>query len=385
MSQKIRIIDSLSFDSFHEMFNSGVLFMAALVGGEMEVRCADSARARWMELLRQHRPEFDPRRVHFKPLNVVRRDDALGSLARIFVAGLVGFWQYLAAPRNRQLIYNNNNPCSLWWIWLFNLVLHKRVAIFCHGELELLYQKPRAWKPSFWFKHVYRIFFRYFRIGRHMTFFVLGGSLERNMRHFLSKHNLGQIRSIDHPYFFTEHKGEHTVGSPLRIGTVGAIRRENGLQSLLHLSSRLSGLNVQLAVTGKFNWYIDKPLYPNLEIMSPKGAFVPRQEYEARIAALDYILFLYPSYSYKLTASGAIFDALSMNKPVIALENDYFKETLKLPIGHMVRSENEIFRTIERLASGQSDDYAAFLKNIEELKKLYSPEHIAADFAEKLK
>ena len=51
---------------------------------------------------------------------------------------------------------------------------------------------------------------------------------------------------------------------------------------------------------------------------------IPRDILEKRIEDLDFILYLYPITSYKIMASGAILDALSFKRPIIALRNDYF-------------------------------------------------------------
>lgn len=40
---------------------------------------------------------------------------------------------------------------------------------------------------------------------------------------------------------------------------------------------------------------------------------------------MDCVLFFYPCDTYKLIASGTIFDAISLRKKVIALSTDYFK------------------------------------------------------------
>lgn len=63
----------------------------------------------------------------------------------------------------------------------------------------------------------------------------------------------------------------------------------------------------------------------NIDLPNNLGkGFVPRDELEARVKKLDFILYLYPTDSYQLMASGAILDALSLQKPIIALKNDYF-------------------------------------------------------------
>ena len=77
---------------------------------------------------------------------------------------------------------------------------------------------------------------------------------------------------------------------------------------------------------------------------------VSREELEKRIEELDIILFLYPCNSYKLMASGAILDALSMQKPIIALKNDYFEYIFKKysAFGYLFDSIDEIIEVLNR-------------------------------------
>ena len=54
-----------------------------------------------------------------------------------------------------------------------------------------------------------------------------------------------------------------------------------------------------------------------------------KKELEDRASMLDFILFLYPKDSYRLIASGAILEAISLKKPILALRNDYFNYLFK--------------------------------------------------------
>ena len=69
-----------------------------------------------------------------------------------------------------------------------------------------------------------------------------------------------------------------------------------------------------------------------------------------QITQLDYILYLYPVNSYKLTASGAIMDALKLEKPILSLYNDFFNALLKdNPIGYIKGSVEELAEVIKNL------------------------------------
>lgn len=387
MKNKVLIIDTLSYSTFHEVFNSSVVYMCALIFDRVELSCSNSTYRTIEKLITRYNPAFDADTINYKQIKVIERDDTIGGFIKYMLSGWLNFWYFLIAPRSVQIIYTNNNPLSLWWVTLINMLLRKDVAIFCHGELDLLIRKPHIWKPSFYYKHIFRLLFRYGLIGRHTKLLVLGDSILGNLQPMLNKHNRKQVLSIEHPYFFVTRTTNHTtLKRPIRIGTVGALTYAKGLQSLLNLSHKIDESEIKLSVVGRVMETIDVEQYPNIQFLEQQGEYIPRDEFERAIEELDYILFLYPVDSYGFIASGAIFDAMDMGKPIITLKNDYFTHILKLPIGYVVQDEEQVLEIIRKISARTSSqtEYGKFLDNIEQLKKYYTVETVAQDFKQKL-
>ena len=59
--------------------------------------------------------------------------------------------------------------------------------------------------------------------------------------------------------------------------------------------------------------------------MNKDNKHLPRKEYDEIISKMDALYFPYDSNSYRVSASGAVYEAISKQKPIISTENDYFK------------------------------------------------------------
>ena len=107
------------------------------------------------------------------------------------------------------------------------------------------------------------------------------------------------------------------------------------------------------------------------------------EQFNNYIEELDYILYFYPSSSYKLTASAAIFDAIFREKPIIAIKNDYFEYIFNKNknIGYLCKDFEELRNKIEEISNEKRGDEYSYQKNeLKKLKKYFSPESIAYKF-----
>ena len=111
--------------------------------------------------------------------------------------------------------------------------------------------------------------------------------------------------------------------------------------------------------------------------MKGKDNFIERKEFENLISDIDYALYFYTKDKYKITASGAVLDAINARKPIIALKNDYFSYLFGKygQIGYLFESIEEMGNRIDLLNDNKK--IFNFEKYIEELsvdsfsKKLY--------------
>lgn len=386
---KARIIDTLSYSTFHETFNSAILYMCSRIFESVSLRCSYSTYCNITSLAKRNDPSFEFDSENYKPIKVVERDDAIGGLLRYIWGGFIGFFLYLFTPRRYYQIYLNNNPLVFLPVVLFNRVIKKHVAVFCHGELDLLESSPKIYKPSYYYKYIYQLTLKYFFVGESTKFFVLGDSILHNMQPYLSEKNRDRFFSIEHPYYFKQVKTTTTEKNTdkIRIGTVGALTQAKGLYSLLELSTKIDPRRVELVVVGRVMEHINFDLYPNIRFLTRGSGFIPRDKYEKEIAGLDYVLFLYPKDSYRFIASGAVFDAIDMRKPIIGIKNSYFSSILKCSIGYMSEDLSGVLETINDMVDNREHyvkEYSELLGNMEILRQYHVCDNIVEDLKQKL-
>ena len=236
-------------------------------------------------------------------------------------------------------------------ILFLNYLLKKKVVFVMHGELELqLKQNISILKPAFWYRLFHRLSLKHLFKRNEAILLVLGESIKSNLCDIFPAIS-SNIYSICHPYFMDDciiNKKQRV----LTIGTVGVMTKEKGLDSLLILSEKLSNPikegKLIIKAIGKVET-VDVSIYRNIKWIGNKN-LLPRDIFEEAIQSLDYILYLYPSDSYKLTASGAIMDAVKFGKPILALHNDYFDYLLKnVCIGYVVNDIYELITIINQL------------------------------------
>ena len=257
-------------------------------------------------------------------------------------------------------MYNYTNKLSLPIILLLNVFLRKKVIFLFHGELEFLIGNVSYLKTSGWYKKCMQISFLYLFSKSPAYILVLGDSIRTNLLRIYPKLD-NAILSIYHPYFIDNEKHEIKKREKqlLRIGTVGIMNKLKGLEELMALSNRLKDLlldkKLELYCIGKVN-ATDVQLADEIHWVGYKSG-LSREDFERQIEMLDYILYLYPTNSYRFTASGAIMDAVKMHKPIISLHNDYFDQLMdNYPIGYMGNTIDDLENIIRRLVAGELND-----------------------------
>lgn len=194
-----------------------------------------------------------------------------------------------------------------------------------------------------------------------------------------------KILSIDHPFISTDCKAENNDGkrdfSEINIGTIGVGTKDKGIELLNDLASSFRNKDT------KTNFYHIGRIYHDVNIDEKlvklpfkSESLIPREDFLQEISKLDFILFLYPKDSYKFTASGAIFDAFLLGKPVIALENDYFDYLFKKTankIGFLCNDFEELKSQISKLKSIGFEKYELLSRNSFEAIKVFSPEIVS--------
>lgn len=352
MKEKVlHIVDSYATGYFHEFFNAGLLVACCQVTDQVIYHANKSSRQCVLSLIEKKGYKEIISKVEQRSIYVVREESSWGALLRTFVSAFLNVF-YLFVGGRGPIIFMHNDAFSIYWLNFFNFFLKRPVWIVCHGELELLISSPHWYKPSFLYKYLFRFFFRHVRIARNTHFIVLGYSIADNLKGLVTDESFRQFAIIEHPYFFDkEVPSENVAYDRLSIGTVGTMNEFKGyyrLQELVNLLTwKIKEEKLNISVVGRLENV--NPVHQDLINYSTLGnELLPRERFAELVHNLDYVLFLYATDSYKLIASGAIFDAISFGKPIIALKNDYFVSIFEQcgEMGYLCDSLDEIYNLI---------------------------------------
>jgi hypothetical protein len=131
-----------------------------------------------------------------------------------------------------------------------------------------------------------------------------------------------RVQVLPLPINLTELPGQRTIElrPPVRIGLVGQATRAKGIDLFLDLARDFKarhGSMVEFVLVGRATADSDLSAFGVLE--DPVTTDVlPRDQYLARLAKLHYVLLPLQDQYYKLSASGALLDAITWLKPVVA-------------------------------------------------------------------
>lgn len=229
---------------------------------------------------------------------------------------------------------------------LLRLAPSVKAVIVPHGILESLVSQ-RRWRPS-WFS----LGFRWGELSR-LRYLVLGESIRQQLKSL--QYSTRAVLAIDHPYFFEPPRDYGPFeGGKIQFASLGVGHRGKGTDRFISLARELAnskaGLTPEFSLIGPLvDPTIDLEGAP-VQLHSP-GRALSRSDFESRVRGIDYAVFLYRPTSYRLTASGAFFDALSFLKPIITLKNSFFSYYFGRfgDIGYLCESEEHVRETIQEV------------------------------------
>lgn len=375
--KRIQYIDSFSTGSFHVQINACLLKMLMMLyPHEVAYHSSSSNKKEVVGLV----PELEGD-IEWNKLFVYEGKSKYAILFRYIFSAFLNIIILLRSKNNQVLVFNYNNPFSIRTVNCLNKILRRKILIVCHGELERLYPKEDSGFLAKLITFFVRNFFQKEKgFDSHITFCVLGESVLHNLKDVISPELYKHFHVIEHPYIYsypdTLKQKIHEDGI-LNLGVVGSFSYAKGGRSFIQLVEEFNDdTNVRFSVTGSVSYGGEE--LKSLGVSFPKNdgkGQIPIEEFSERISQLDYILFLYPSDSYKLTASGAIMDAIKWGKPIISIRNDYFENIFRKygEFGFLVNDFSEMKDKIRSLIKTQMhSDY-----DFDSIRQNSSPESIS--------
>ena len=380
---QIKYIDTLCTDGNHLLFNASLLAMFQKNFNKIILYGEKSNAYDEINILKKN--QIDTNNIDVKNIWLPIARTRISNFLLYLCSFFYNLWFIMIAKKTDILVFNYNNMLAVRTMNIFNKIFHRKILIFCHGEMEYLIADYSFFGPfnRLLFK-LGRSFFlnKKIHIEKNIKFVVLGDSILKNIKKITPSNISSSFIAVDHSYFFkNDINNKDFFSDSVKIGTVGLFYKKKGADEFCYLVSLINNNKIKFSITGKIFYDLDKLKKLNIDLPNNLGkGLVPIDVLEARVKKLDFILYLYPTDSYQLMASGAILDALSLQKPIIALKNDYFDYIFKKfgEFGFLFESVEKIaeFLNHNSLKSTQSSfDYLSIQKRLsvstisEELKE----------------
>jgi glycosyltransferase involved in cell wall biosynthesis len=265
--------------------------------------------------------------------------------------------------------------------WIALLYPSFKFVFIFHGLLERLDRDAKS--STSVSSRLFRILFKT-RTSTNITYCVLGEGILKVL-----KHTAGQLSTpciaIDSPYLFDDKVKTGTPDQgPAVFGHLGYAHAEKGFLDFVSLAQTLSDSRARNTARFRVVGGTDRSdprvnQAPELDYVLHDWP-VPRDQYEAALTDVTYAVFLYPPGSYRLRASGALFDAIAAGKPVIALRNPYFDHVFKAvgDIGYLCDDMDDLIRVCREVAQRfPRDRYQQQQQHLAMARVRFSPASIA--------
>jgi|GEM_PF-992582 len=120
-----------------------------------------------------------------------------------------------------------------------------------------------------------------------------------------------------------------------------------------------------------------------------KPDYLSREDYESKLASLDYSIFFYDENQYIFRASGAIIDAIAFTIPFVVLEHPIFNYIFKEAgnVGFKCKDLEEMENLMQKIIAKDVvilDQYNNQIANLIEYRKKLSVKYIADDLEKQL-
>lgn len=326
----------------------------------------------------------DVKRVKFRSIRVIE-GNWRSWFGKVLLESYNAFQVLRSASRDKpNFVYISSAfPISQFFIKIITMSFPNiRVILGLHGEMEFL-KSDKSKKLRFlgWFLK------RSFKMhAKNVKYLVFGDVIKENLKayNFLPPTSL---LSIDHPYDYRVGKRPNLSKlNGLKLGTIGIGSVNKRTNNLFLLADAFK--NQVLSDEISFN--LIGTMLPDLEpfvnaYVKTNGSnmILSKKEFEDKIFELHYSLFFYDNEFYSLCASGAFFDAVKFEKPILAIKNDYFSYYFDRlgNIGYLFDNlEDMKVKIAALLCEDYEKEYLQQIENLQEAKRTLCIENISRDF-----
>lgn len=272
--------------------------------------------------------------------------------------GLQTFKTIYKAQPSDILYFSTLNPIMFPMFNLWCYLSHKDMYTLCHNDLEYLIT-PKFGKINLHW-HLINFIFKNMQFATHNHLIVLGDSIKNNLKGIIPSKKINKnIISICHPYYSNSiHQNSKVNPSNqyFKIGIVGAIKKKDLEQ--IKIINKILDTYPNIKMYSISISQEDLSQYNNLINLNKKNKHLERWEYDQIITTMDALYYPYPSSSYTLSASGAVYEAIVKGIPIISIENPYFKWLFQTfgNLGFLYNDIRDLDNILKRLKNKEEID-----------------------------
>lgn len=360
MKKTAYIIDAYSHGSYHEVINQGYLMMISELYENVFYIADKSSCENLRILLDKCNVKYNNiifKEKQFRKVNL--KNKGISYLLNILRVSFWNYHYYVKAPSNVDVFYNNN---LFFAIILISLFSNKRNNIYdmCHNEMELIDSKSVYSRATSVLSKYFRFVFCKMNLNNIFHFILLSPDMVSYFNSFISEKNHSRMFSIDHAYIRADvEKNVELIKDSkyIKIGIPGAITELRGLDTLKKILKGVNNNDIRIYALSYCSVDIKNEHFVRL---NKENHLMPFEQYSNYVKSMDLMLLIYDTDSYKLTASGAVLEAIWNEKPIIALENMYFNYLFNKfgNLGVLESDTNSITKTLNAIHHKESFNQA---------------------------
>jgi hypothetical protein len=253
-----------------------------------------------------------------------------------------------------------------------------------HHVLQDVIKRPslRPHHLFFWLR-----FWLSFGNTHRLRYVVLGPRIKAKLKQYVPRVS-SYVSSIDHPYYFKDDcSAEPFADDVIHFGSYGVGSFDKGTDIFFRLADEIQSEKTKYKPMFTLVGYVwdeqlkavphDSANIPSLDV--PMG----QEAYEKYSSNVDYALFFNRPNAYELRASGAVLDAFSFLKPIIALKSpltEYYFNKMG-DIGYLCENRSVVKDTIlDILETRPIDRYRQQQENILTQRVQFSPAGLSQKF-----
>jgi hypothetical protein len=274
----------------------------------------------------------------------------------------------------KLLFITSITPPSLFFLKLLLPLFSCQIIVTLHGELEFLRENKKGfWK--YWGKILKGAL--HFRSNNDLKYLVFGEIVKSNLLQTVEL-NPNAVLAIDHPFIYDDISNKTVDTGNIKLGIVGVASVHKRSHKIFQIAEgfreEITNSQICFEIVGRVlpNIYSYTNEYVKYSL---ENDLINREGFENKIANLDYLLFFYDNDYYKLCSSGAFFDAVNFEKPILAIKNDFFCYYFnKLGnIGYLFDSEIELSLKIKDILTNfPAKEYTNQVANLKKAKQYLS-------------